>query len=228
MVTVTTPLGPVRFKVARRDGRVLNAQPEFDDLAKLSSGARHPNQGRPGAGAQGVARTMKLFPDHRDRFRQQPAAPRHGLRKDHGRRHRPLPPARGVRHPFPDGQRRALAERVPQGAPEQGKDPLAYCDEMEQVFRDVWKRLDVSFDDFIRTTDRKRHFPGGPEDGAGLSATTATSTKASTRAGTASAARRSSRRRISSTASVRSTRPSRSGSRRRTGSSGCRSISSRC
>ena len=36
MVTVTTPLGPVRFKVARRSGRVLNAQPEFDDLAKLS------------------------------------------------------------------------------------------------------------------------------------------------------------------------------------------------
>jgi uncharacterized protein (DUF111 family) len=28
-VVVTTPLGPVRFKVARRDGRVLNAQPEF-------------------------------------------------------------------------------------------------------------------------------------------------------------------------------------------------------
>ncbi len=36
MVTVTTPIGPVRFKVARRHGRVLNAQPEFDDLAKLS------------------------------------------------------------------------------------------------------------------------------------------------------------------------------------------------
>jgi uncharacterized protein (TIGR00299 family) protein len=36
MVAVTTPLGPVRFKVARRKGRVLNAQPEFDDLAKLS------------------------------------------------------------------------------------------------------------------------------------------------------------------------------------------------
>jgi len=36
MVAVTTPLGPVRFKVARRNGRVLNAQPEFDDLAKLS------------------------------------------------------------------------------------------------------------------------------------------------------------------------------------------------
>ena len=36
MVAVTTPLGPVRFKVARRNGRVFNAQPEFDDLAKLS------------------------------------------------------------------------------------------------------------------------------------------------------------------------------------------------
>jgi uncharacterized protein (TIGR00299 family) protein len=37
MVTVATPLGAVRFKVARRDGRVLNAQPEFEDLAKLSA-----------------------------------------------------------------------------------------------------------------------------------------------------------------------------------------------
>ena len=37
MITVATSLGPVRFKVARRDGRVLNAQPEFEDLAKLSA-----------------------------------------------------------------------------------------------------------------------------------------------------------------------------------------------
>jgi len=36
MVTIETTLGPVRFKVASRDGRVFNAQPEFDDLAKLS------------------------------------------------------------------------------------------------------------------------------------------------------------------------------------------------
>ena len=35
-VNVHTPLGTVRFKVARRDGRVLNAQPEFDDLARLA------------------------------------------------------------------------------------------------------------------------------------------------------------------------------------------------
>ena len=37
-----------------------------------------------------------------------------------------------------------------------GKDPLAYCDGMEQEFREVWRALDVSFDDFIRTT-QPRH-----------------------------------------------------------------------
>jgi pyridinium-3,5-bisthiocarboxylic acid mononucleotide nickel chelatase len=35
-VEVETPLGAVRFKVARRDGRVLNAQPEFDDVARVA------------------------------------------------------------------------------------------------------------------------------------------------------------------------------------------------
>jgi methionyl-tRNA synthetase len=51
------------------------------------------------------------------------------------------------------------SQNVFKRAIEQGKDPLAYCDEMEQVFREVWARLDVSFDDFIRTSDRRRHFP---------------------------------------------------------------------
>src|ERR671921_2741889 len=40
-----------------------------------------------------------------------------------------------------------------------GEDPLAYCDRMEQVFRDVWRRLSISFDDFIRTTE-PRHRAG--------------------------------------------------------------------
>ena len=35
-VTVTTPLGAVRVKVARRDGRVVNASPEFDDCARIA------------------------------------------------------------------------------------------------------------------------------------------------------------------------------------------------
>jgi uncharacterized protein (TIGR00299 family) protein len=37
MVSVTTAVGPVRFKVARRNGEIVNAQPEFDDLVKLAA-----------------------------------------------------------------------------------------------------------------------------------------------------------------------------------------------
>jgi uncharacterized protein (TIGR00299 family) protein len=37
IVTVATTLGPVRFKVARRADRILNAQPEFDDLVRLAN-----------------------------------------------------------------------------------------------------------------------------------------------------------------------------------------------
>ena len=40
VITVETPLGAVRFKIARRDGRVLNAVPEFEDCAKLAA-AKH-------------------------------------------------------------------------------------------------------------------------------------------------------------------------------------------
>jgi pyridinium-3,5-bisthiocarboxylic acid mononucleotide nickel chelatase len=35
-IAVRTALGEVRFKIARRDGRVLNAQPEFDDVVRLA------------------------------------------------------------------------------------------------------------------------------------------------------------------------------------------------
>ena len=37
LVTVETPLGAVRFKVARRDGRVVNAVPEFEDCSRLAA-----------------------------------------------------------------------------------------------------------------------------------------------------------------------------------------------
>jgi methionyl-tRNA synthetase len=49
------------------------------------------------------------------------------------------------------------SQNVYRRAREQGLEPLAYCDQMEREFRDVWARLNVSFDDFIRTTeDRHR------------------------------------------------------------------------
>jgi methionyl-tRNA synthetase len=51
------------------------------------------------------------------------------------------------------------SQNVFKQAVEQGLDPLAYCDRMEQEFRQTWQRLDVSFDDFIRTTE-PRHRAG--------------------------------------------------------------------
>jgi methionyl-tRNA synthetase len=45
------------------------------------------------------------------------------------------------------------SQNVYKKAREVGMAPLAYCDQMEREFRDVWARLDVSFDDFIRTTE---------------------------------------------------------------------------
>ncbi len=37
IVSITTPIGPVRFKIAWQDGRVMNAVPEFEDCAKLAA-----------------------------------------------------------------------------------------------------------------------------------------------------------------------------------------------
>ncbi|MSO30878.1 MAG: methionine--tRNA ligase [Acidobacteria bacterium] len=51
------------------------------------------------------------------------------------------------------------SQNVFKRASEEGLNPLAYCDQMEQEFRRTWQRLDVSFDDFIRTTE-PRHRAG--------------------------------------------------------------------
>jgi len=54
------------------------------------------------------------------------------------------------------------SQNVYRKARESGEDPLAYCDRMAQQFLEVWKRLDISFDDFIRTTE-PRHKAGVQE-----------------------------------------------------------------
>jgi len=48
------------------------------------------------------------------------------------------------------------SQNVYQRATELGLEPRVFCDQMELVFRAVWAKLDVSFDDFIRTT-QERH-----------------------------------------------------------------------
>jgi uncharacterized protein (TIGR00299 family) protein len=54
--TVQTPLGAVRFKVARRNGEMLNASPEFDDCVRLAR-----EHGVPVKDVQAMA--MKAFLD---------------------------------------------------------------------------------------------------------------------------------------------------------------------
>src|SRR5437867_342383 len=46
-------------------------------------------------------------------------------------------------------------QKVQQAAAKAGVDPQAYCDGMVPRFRELWKRLDISNDAFIRTTDAK-------------------------------------------------------------------------
>ncbi|MBW8861148.1 MAG: class I tRNA ligase family protein [Acidobacteria bacterium] len=41
------------------------------------------------------------------------------------------------------------SQNVFKKAQEEGLDPLTYCDQMEQVFRRAWARLDVSFDGLV-------------------------------------------------------------------------------
>jgi methionyl-tRNA synthetase len=54
------------------------------------------------------------------------------------------------------------SQNVFKKARELGEEPLAYCDRMAGEFLQVWKRLDLSFDDFIRTTE-PRHRAGVQE-----------------------------------------------------------------
>ncbi len=44
---------------------------------------------------------------------------------------------------------------VERAARVKGMDPVAYCDEMETVFTDIWERLEISFDRFVRTTSEE-------------------------------------------------------------------------
>jgi len=54
------------------------------------------------------------------------------------------------------------SQNVYRSAVEQGLAPLEYCNRMEEEFTRTWRHLDVSYDDFIRTTE-PRHKAGVTE-----------------------------------------------------------------
>ncbi|HZE98724.1 MAG TPA: methionine--tRNA ligase [Planctomycetota bacterium] len=45
------------------------------------------------------------------------------------------------------------SQQVADRAAKEGLTPIQWCDKMEQVFRTTWKKLDLSFDQFIRTSN---------------------------------------------------------------------------
>ena len=47
-------------------------------------------------------------------------------------------------------------KKIEQKAEEQGVTPIEYVDKIVAGFQNLWKRLNISNDDFIRTT-QKRH-----------------------------------------------------------------------
>src|SRR5690606_31485662 len=44
-------------------------------------------------------------------------------------------------------------QKIERAAREKGKEPRAYVDEIVATFKDLWRRLNISYDDFIRTTE---------------------------------------------------------------------------
>lgn len=47
--------------------------------------------------------------------------------------------------------------KVAKRAAELGQSPKAYCDDMAAQFKDVWRALEISFDDFIQTSEPRHH-----------------------------------------------------------------------
>jgi methionyl-tRNA synthetase len=46
-------------------------------------------------------------------------------------------------------------QKVERSAQAEGKDTIAFIDSVVSVFKDLWQRLDISYDDFIRTTEAR-------------------------------------------------------------------------
>lgn len=55
------------------------------------------------------------------------------------------------------------SEKVGQAAEKAGKDVAVFTDDVVANFKEFYSDLDISYNQFIRTTDRERHWPGATE-----------------------------------------------------------------
>ncbi|MCX6819843.1 MAG: class I tRNA ligase family protein [Candidatus Adlerbacteria bacterium] len=51
-------------------------------------------------------------------------------------------------------------QKMVDSAVKEGKEPLVFLDGIVENFASLYKGLDISYDQFIRTTDQKKHWPG--------------------------------------------------------------------
>ncbi len=51
-------------------------------------------------------------------------------------------------------------EKMVVAAEKEGKEPMVFLDEIVKNFGELYAALGISYDEFIRTTDQKRHWPG--------------------------------------------------------------------
>lgn len=54
-------------------------------------------------------------------------------------------------------------QKMVDAAQKVGKEPLVFLDGIVENFKTLYSALDISYDQFIRTTDQKDHFPGAQE-----------------------------------------------------------------
>src|SRR5438874_9341191 len=47
--------------------------------------------------------------------------------------------------------------KVAKRAAELQREPKDYCDDMARQFQDIWKALEISYDDFIQTSEPRHH-----------------------------------------------------------------------
>ena len=50
--------------------------------------------------------------------------------------------------------------KIAQQAKKDGKSPQVFCNQISRKYRELTKKLNISNNDFIRTTDQKKHWPG--------------------------------------------------------------------
>ena len=146
-----------------------------------------------------------LLPHHPDLLHQRAAAHRSRVHDDGDRgRDRALTASARRRRVLPDGHRRARAERDERAAQKARHwTPRGLADQMARQFRQLCRDLNISIDDFIRTTRAAASSRRRRSSGAASLRQRRHLRGRSTKAGTARSTRSSFRRRSSSTGSVR-------------------------